>query len=32
VIEDDDKDKLEDALDEIQDWLQSNEDAEKSDW
>ena len=31
-IDDDDKDKLEEALDDVQDWMQSNEDADKDAW
>eukprot|EP00703_Trepomonas_sp_PC1_P003780 JAP92826.1 Heat shock protein 70 [Trepomonas sp. PC1] len=31
-IEDDDRDKLEEALDQVQDWLQDAENAEKKDW
>ena len=32
IIDDDDKDKLEEAIDEIQDWLADTSDAEKDDW
>ena len=31
-IDDDDKDKLEEALDDAQDWMQSSEDADKDAW
>lgn len=31
-IEDDDRDKLEEALDKVQDWLQDSEKAEKKEW
>lgn len=31
-IDDDDKDKLEEALDDVQDWMQSSEDADKDAW
>lgn len=32
VIEDDDKERLEEAIDDAQEWLQNSQNAEKQDW